>query len=70
MIFKGGSGRKVKFNGKPTAFRHVGMIEALRDASGRFHTIEGNTNSAGSAEGDGVYRKLRSVRNCVFFRTV
>jgi hypothetical protein len=27
------------------------------DAAG-FHTIEGNTNAAGSREGDGVYRKF------------
>ena len=35
---------------------HTGIVVAV-DATG-FHTIEGNTNSAGSREGDGVYRKL------------
>ena len=35
---------------------HTGIVVAV-DAVG-FHTIEGNTNAAGSREGDGVYRKL------------
>jgi len=70
MIFKGGTGRKVKFNGKATAFCHVGMIEQVLDANGKFTTIEGNTDPGGSSEGDGSYRRLRSPRNCVFFRTV
>ena len=35
---------------------HTGIVVAV-DAIG-FHTIEGNTNAAGSREGDGVYRKL------------
>ena len=35
---------------------HTGIVVAV-DAMG-FHTIEGNTNAAGSREGDGVYRKL------------
>ena len=34
---------------------HTGIVVAV-DAVG-FHTIEGNTNAAGSREGDGVYRK-------------
>ena len=34
---------------------HTGIVVAV-DAIG-FHTIEGNTNAAGSREGDGVYRK-------------
>ena len=34
---------------------HTGIVFAV-DAVG-FHTIEGNTNAAGSREGDGVYRK-------------
>jgi hypothetical protein len=40
---------------------HVGIIEAW-PRGGRFITIEGNTNSAGSREGDGVYRKRRVKR--------
>lgn len=35
---------------------HTGIVVAV-DAAG-FHTIEGNTNAAGSREGDGVYRKF------------
>ena len=35
---------------------HTGIVIAV-DEEG-FHTVEGNTNSAGSREGDGVYRKL------------
>lgn len=34
---------------------HGGIVESVRD--GAFTTIEGNTNEAGSREGDGVYRK-------------
>ncbi len=36
---------------------HVGLIESAGD--GFVTTIEGNTNQAGSREGDGVYRKRR-----------
>lgn len=35
---------------------HTGIVIAV-DAEG-FHTVEGNTNSAGSREGDGVYKKI------------
>ncbi len=35
---------------------HCGIVVAV-DAAG-FHTVEGNTNAAGSREGDGVYRKF------------
>jgi hypothetical protein len=35
---------------------HTGIVVAVDATS--FHTIEGNTNAAGSREGDGVYRKL------------
>ena len=35
---------------------HIGIVTAVDEIG--FHTIEGNTNSAGSREGDGVYRKL------------
>ena len=36
---------------------HVGMIESENRL--HYNTIEGNTNGAGSDEGDGVYRKIR-----------
>lgn len=35
---------------------HTGIVVAV-DSIG-WHTVEGNTNAAGSREGDGVYRKL------------
>lgn len=37
---------------------HVGMVWVW-NAGNNFVTIEGNTNEAGSREGDGVYRKYR-----------
>lgn len=39
---------------------HVGMVEKLE--GDWLLTIEGNTNIAGSREGDGVYRKRRHVK--------
>jgi hypothetical protein len=39
---------------------HVGMITGETKFS--YLTIEGNTNEAGSREGDGVYRKIRNKR--------
>lgn len=38
---------------------HTGLVESVK--AGRIHTIEGNTNKAGSREGDGVYEKDRSI---------
>jgi hypothetical protein len=41
-------------------FSHIGIATSGVDAAtGTFHTVEGNTNSEGSREGDGVYRKVR-----------
>lgn len=39
---------------------HVGLVTGLR--GDWINTIEGNTNPAGSREGDGVYRRLRHRR--------
>lgn len=39
---------------------HVGLVEKQR--KNWVYTIEGNTNVAGSREGDGVYQKLRHVK--------
>ncbi len=36
---------------------HVGFIDKWE--GNRAYTVEGNTNEAGSREGDGVYRKIR-----------
>ena len=41
------------------AFSHVGIVE--EKCLGGLITIEGNTNGAGSREGDGVYRKQRAA---------
>jgi hypothetical protein len=43
------------------AFSHIGIATSGVDTSGHFMTVEGNTNSAGSREGDGVFRKRRSI---------
>jgi hypothetical protein len=40
---------------------HTGIIEHV-DADGTVYTIEGNTNDAGSHEGDGVYRRVLDLR--------
>ena len=40
---------------------HVGLVE--KQEGDWLISIEGNTNNAGSREGDGVYRKRRPVRN-------
>lgn len=48
-------------------FSHIGFA-ASDEVNGRFNTIEGNTNQAGSREGDGVYKKNRpktSVRSII-----
>jgi hypothetical protein len=38
---------------------HIGILERVEGST--LHTIEGNTNPAGSREGDGVYRKTRAL---------
>lgn len=51
--------------GGPTGYRHTGIVldvarrPPFDEAS--FRTVEGNTNEAGSAEGDGVYSKMRRL---------
>lgn len=54
--------------GGPTHYRHVGLVVAAPRADGVVPTIEGNTNDAGSADGDGVYEKERRPKRtpCVF----
>jgi hypothetical protein len=44
---------------------HTFVVEDVRP-DGRVVTIEGNTNDAGSREGDGVYRRVRSLTNLTF----
>jgi hypothetical protein len=40
---------------------HIGIAVTDSDANGNFSTIEGNTNLAGSREGNGVYLKKRRI---------
>jgi hypothetical protein len=52
-------------------FSHTGIAVSAPDYSGNFSCVEGNTNKAGSREGDGVYRKVRNisqVRSRIRFR--
>jgi cell wall-associated NlpC family hydrolase len=44
-------------------FSHVGIAVGPVNARGFVPTVEGNTNGEGSREGNGVYRKLRSIRS-------
>lgn len=54
--------------GGPTHYHHVGLVVAAPRPDGVVLTIEGNTNDAGSSEGDGVYEKERKPKRmpCVF----
>ena len=52
-------------------FSHIGICVRGPDERGMIKTVEGNTNDAGSREGDGVYRKIRplaSIRSRIRFR--
>lgn len=52
-------------------FSHVGIAVSDATPDGWVTTVEGNTNAAGSREGDGVYRKRRnlaSIRSRIRFR--
>lgn len=42
-------------------FSHIGIATGAPDKNGNVPTIEGNTNGAGSREGDGVYSKTRHI---------
>ena len=42
-------------------FSHIGIASSDSDANGKFTCIEGNTNAAGSREGNGCYTKKRSI---------
>ena len=48
---------------------HMGFVLGAPDFSGEFRTIEGNSNKAGSREGDGVYKRSRMVgKRMVYIR--
>lgn len=46
---------------------HVGIVAEDYNGSGQVYTIEGNTNAAGSREGDGCWGKLRALSFCGSF---
>ena len=46
---------------------HVGIVGEDYQGNGLVATIEGNTNAAGSREGDGVFAKARSLNFCGSF---
>ena len=46
---------------------HIGIVSEDYDGSGLVKTIEGNTNAAGSREGDGVFEKSRPLDFCGSF---
>jgi hypothetical protein len=45
---------------------HVGIVEKVL-SGGRIQTIEGNTNTTGSSQGNGVYRLVRTVSSKLRF---
>lgn len=42
-------------------YSHISIAVTDADEDGYFQSVEGNTNDAGSREGDGVYQKLRHM---------
>ena len=42
-------------------FSHIGIAVSYPDKNGNVYTVEGNTDSAGSREGGGVYFKTRNL---------
>jgi len=52
-------------------FSHCGIAVSAPDGAGFFQTVEGNTDTAGSREGGGVFKKWRrtgQVRSRIRFR--
>ena len=50
----------------PSGTSHIGLVE--RVAGDVIYTMEGNTDGAGSREGDGFWRKQRRIAKCDFIR--
>lgn len=48
-------------------YGHIGFVKDIDVRRNRYTTIEGNTNAAGSREGDGVYSKTRHLGSRVKF---
>lgn len=49
-----------------TRVHHVGIVEKVLPG-GRIQTVEGNTNTGGSSQGNGVYRLTRTVSPRLYF---
>jgi hypothetical protein len=52
-------------------FSHIGIAVGFPDKHGWVMCVEGNTNAAGSREGDGVYlkrRRISTIRSRIRFR--
>jgi hypothetical protein len=49
-------------NNKPLWTGHIGIVIEVDKEKGTIKTVEGNTNSLGSREGEGVYEKTRSFK--------
>jgi hypothetical protein len=45
-------------------FIHTGLV--VRVQAGVIETVEGNTNTNGSPEGIGVFRRVRAIHDCAF----
>lgn len=45
------------------SFSHIGVASTNSDSNGSFKSVEGNTNAAGSREGNGVYEKTRYIKS-------
>lgn len=54
-------GDLVLFDFHGNRWDHIGLLAQLPDGDGAFWTVEGNTNEAGSREGDGVLFKPRKL---------
>lgn len=52
--------------GEGSRVHHVGIVEKVL-SGGRIQTIEGNTNTSGSSQGNGVYRLVRTVSSKLRF---
>ncbi len=44
-----------------SAYGHAEVVLAAPDSEGWIHTVGGNTNGEDSAEGDGVYEKIKGI---------
>lgn len=54
-------GDLVFYNFRRQRWDHIGLLLKPPGADGNFEAVEGNTNSAGARDGDGVYIKQRSL---------